>query len=77
MTSQWDEWNDNTFMYGLRLQFDFRFVGMAIFIDFQNRGDQAYHSDWSDLDGIIDYLIVIAGFISRLGAVPLVTATEL
>ena len=62
---------------GLRLQFEFRFLGIAISIDFQNRGDQAYHSDWSDLDGSISYLIVIAGFTLRLGAVPLVIATEI
>ena len=41
---------------------------MADVIDLQNHGDQAYHSDSSDLDLSIIYLIEIAGFISRLGA---------
>ena len=51
--------------------------GNAKFIDLQNPGDQACRSDSSGLDVIISYLIEIAGFISRLGSVPLVIATEL
>ena len=62
---------------GLRLQLEFRFLGMANFIDLQNCGDQPYHSDSSDLDVSISYLIEIAGFITRLGSVPLVIVTEL
>ena len=42
-----------------------------------SRGDQACRSDSSGLEVSISYLIEIAGFISRLGSVPLVIVTEL
>ena len=62
---------------GLRLQFEFWFLGMAKFIDLQNCGDQRCCSNSSSLDISISYLIEIGGFILRLGSVPLVIATEL
>ena len=33
----------------------------AIFVDLQNRGDQAYDSESSDLDVNIGYLVILFG----------------
>ena len=51
--------------FALRLQIVLQFLGIAIFIDIQNRADQAHHSDSSDLDVKIRFSFVIWAFISR------------